>query len=121
MLRNDFYTLNACHYDGQRIEAVIKINPAHVILKAHFPEQAVVPGVCMLEMQKEILESVLHVSLRLDSASVIKYLHVFTPEITTEALYTIQVTPVEDAFQINASLMHQEILFYKFQGLYTQR
>jgi 3-hydroxyacyl-[acyl-carrier-protein] dehydratase len=80
MLRNSFYTLDATpETTATNVQATIRLNPAHPIFAGHFPGQPVVPGVCMLQIIKELLESATRPAIQLVKASNIKFLTVLTP------------------------------------------
>ncbi len=52
------------HSDGI-ISAMLDINKDCDIFKGHFPGHPVVPGACMLQIVKDVLEEALKVSVRL--------------------------------------------------------
>lgn len=53
MLLQDFYTLEQLTETGaNKHEATIDINPAHEVFKGHFPDNPVMPGVCMMQIIK---------------------------------------------------------------------
>lgn len=80
MLQNSFYTLTAPpEVTATTIEASIRLHPEHAIFAGHFPGQPVVPGVCMLQIIKELLEEATQQSTQLVKASSIKFLAVLTP------------------------------------------
>lgn len=81
MLQNSFYTLEgAPEATATSVQATIRLNPDHVIFAGHFPGQPVVPGVCMLQIVKELLEGVVQQRLCLLRASNSKFLTVLTPQ-----------------------------------------
>ena len=47
MLLNDFFTINETVRSETEIWAELLINSNHIIFEGHFPNQPVVPGVCM--------------------------------------------------------------------------
>ena len=59
MLLNDFFTISDKVTSETEIWAELFINANHKIFEGHFPIQPVVPGVCMMQMVKEILEQVI--------------------------------------------------------------
>ena len=61
MLLNNFFELNNLIVSDDRTNAAAKatLNPKHPIFDGHFPESPVVPGVCMIQMIKEILSVIL--------------------------------------------------------------
>lgn len=80
MLQNTFYTVEgAPETTATSGRATIRLNPDHAIFAGHFPGQPVVPGVCMLQIIKELLEGATRQALQLARASNIKFLMVRTP------------------------------------------
>ena len=57
MLQNNFYTLSSRN-DNEKdtISATVLIDKNHPIFKGHFPEKPVLPGVCLMQIIKDILE-----------------------------------------------------------------
>ena len=82
MLLNDFFTIGDLIVENQTVRAVLTLNAAHDIFRGHFPVQPVVPGVCMIQMLSETLETVLRREIRLASADQIKFLSMIDPRKT---------------------------------------
>ena len=81
MLQNSFYTLEGLpKTTPTSVQATIRLNPAHAIFAGHFPGQPVVPGVCMLQIIKELLEDGTGQRVQLTKASNVKFLTVLTPQ-----------------------------------------
>lgn len=122
MLLNNFFYIEQLQSEDNQIVANIRINTEHEILKGHFPGQPVVPGVCMIEMLKEVIEHSIKQQLRMQSASVIKFLTMFAPPVFTKAKFTIQVNsdPIS-SWQVNATLQHDEHIFLKFKGVFIEK
>ena len=55
MLLNDFFTINDKVSSATEIWAELFINADHKIFEGHFPNQPVVPGVCMMHMLHNFL------------------------------------------------------------------
>jgi 3-hydroxyacyl-[acyl-carrier-protein] dehydratase len=122
MLLNNFFYIDSITQEENGINASIHINVEHEILKGHFPDQPVVPGVCMLEMLKEILQQHLNESLQLQSAPVVKFLAMFAPPQFTHATCAIQLLKTDNnIFQVNATLQHEGTIFMKFKGNFISK
>ena len=66
MLRNDFYTIVSWENISENSFFVtITINKNHAIFDGHFPQNPIVPGVCMLQMVKDLMEDELNKSIHL--------------------------------------------------------
>jgi 3-hydroxymyristoyl/3-hydroxydecanoyl-(acyl carrier protein) dehydratase len=76
MLQGDFFNIQNLETAGFDIKADLVINAAHKIFEGHFPGHPVVPGVCMMQMVKEIMEQVFKKKTNLVSAVDMKFLNI---------------------------------------------
>ncbi|MBQ0740088.1 3-hydroxyacyl-ACP dehydratase, partial [Aquimarina celericrescens] len=58
MLLKDFYKTNTLITVGNISTVTITINKNHKIFKGHFPGNPVTPGVCMIQIIKELAEGI---------------------------------------------------------------
>ena len=122
MLLNNFFYIDQVIADESSIKADIRVNSNHPILMGHFPEQPIVPGVCMLEMLKEVIQFNYNKKYQLESASMIKFLTMFEPPQFTSASFNIQINPFEsNKLQVNASLNSDDTIFLKFKGVFIEK
>ena len=64
MLLKDFYSIEKLEKtDEGKYMASIFLNSAHAIFKGHFPGNPVTPGVCMMQIIKELTQKILESSL----------------------------------------------------------
>ncbi|MFT3826144.1 MAG: 3-hydroxyacyl-ACP dehydratase [Chitinophagaceae bacterium] len=117
MLQGDFYTISSMTVEGNSLNAALAINAGHAIFEGHFPGQPVVPGVCMMQMVKELVESALATPTRLVKADHLKFLSVIDPRqhpaIDAAVSYTIDEA---GAINITGSLTKDEITFLKIRA-----
>ncbi len=79
-LLHDFYQIESFSETGAgACAAVLSLNARHPILEGHFPGFPVVPGVCMMQMTKELLEHAIGRKTRLVSARSLKFLNILNP------------------------------------------
>jgi 3-hydroxyacyl-[acyl-carrier-protein] dehydratase len=121
MLLTDFYQYG--HLSVQQIEsktkleAEIVLNPDHDIFKGHFPNLPIVPGVCMIQIIKEIAEVYLNKKLFLESASTIKFLSMLNPEAHQRVSLEIEIRSVVDSgYEIDGKLYFGAITFFKMRA-----
>ena len=121
MLEGDFYTVKNPLLEEDSIRALLEINPAHEIFKGHFPGQPVVPGVCMMQIVKELLQKSTGKQLRLRHGQDLKFLSVIDPEknnlVQAEANYSLLAT---GDINVTARLFFNETTFFKFKGVFTE-
>jgi 3-hydroxyacyl-[acyl-carrier-protein] dehydratase len=114
MLLNDFFTINDTVKSETEIWAELLINSNHKIFEGHFPNQPVIPGVCMMQMIKEILETVIGRETNLTQAADMKFLAVINPLENNLIHASIKYTADETgAINIVASLFKDELVHFK--------
>ena len=72
-LENDFYTCTRFEGREDGFSLELRLNPEHAIFRGHFPEKAVVPGVCTLSIVREQLERFLGCRMRFASIKECKF------------------------------------------------
>lgn len=119
MLLNDFFTIQKIETSDTEIKALLAINAAHKIFEGHFPGQPVVPGVCMMQMIKETLETVTCGSTDLVSAPEIKFLVIIDPSQNNIIEAELKYKPEENGYvNVTAVLSKGETTHFKFRGLF---
>src|ERR1700709_205835 len=83
ILAGTFYTIVSDIAEAERISTVLELNPEHEIFLGHFPGQPVVPGVCMMQIVKEMLEAATSRTLRLHTGLDLKFLSVIDPRVNS--------------------------------------
>ncbi|HTL08149.1 MAG TPA: hypothetical protein VL307_07840 [Chitinophagaceae bacterium] len=120
ILAGDFYNVVSTVTEAGRTASVLKINPEHSIFKGHFPGQAVVPGVCMMQMVKELIEMATSRQLRLHTGLDLKFLSVIDPgqnsTVHTDADYTELAS---GDINVTARIFFNDTTFFKFKGVFT--
>lgn len=117
ILLNNFFTINETVKSETEIWAELYINSNHKIFEGHFPNQPVVPGVCMMQMIKETLELVIGKETNLVQAADMKFLAVINPLENNLIHASIKYAADETgAINIVASLFKDELVHFKFKG-----
>ena len=117
MLLNDFFTINNRESSPTEIWAELVIDAGHKIFEGHFPNLPVVPGVCMMQMIKEIMEDALGKATNLVHAAEMKFMAVINPQENNLIQATIKYTAAENGIiQVVASLYKDELVHFKFKG-----
>ncbi len=112
---------------GNTVKVLLEINPAHAIFEGHFPGQPVVPGVCLMQMVKEITEKVLGKETRLVRADQVKFLALLIPAenqtLQMELKFRARENPTsinsERETEVTAQLVNETTVFFKFKGLFA--
>jgi 3-hydroxyacyl-[acyl-carrier-protein] dehydratase len=98
---NGFYTLNSCQQsDGDSYTALVTLNKSHDIFRGHFPGNPVAPGVCMMQIVKDISEKILERKLFLTAANNVKFMAIINPEETPELSLELEFKEEADAVRV---------------------
>ena len=117
MLKDDLYKINRLDFDGDTINAQVAVDPTHKIFDGHFPGQPVLPGVCTVEILKELVGEVQGRKMKLSDANNMKFLSLVDPSKTNILNFTIQLNEDGDAIKINASAqLEDDTSTFKIKG-----
>lgn len=121
MLLQGFYTLNKVDkLDDGEYEAFIHLNKDHDIFKGHFPGNPVTPGVCMVQILKEITSQIVDKKLVMKSSSNIKFMALINPEKTPDLKLSISIkTDVENEIQIKNTCYFDDTVALKMGIKYS--
>lgn len=116
----DFYTIIEQQQEGDIAIFELDLNPDHAIYKGHFPNQPVMPGICMLQLVTELTSKAVGQPLQLKKASQAKFLVPIVPEQFPQIqLKTRFIAQEEQNWKVTASIQGAEQIFFKFKGLLT--
>ncbi|AXB55975.1 3-hydroxyacyl-ACP dehydratase [Flavobacterium fluviale] len=97
MVLKDFYkVLSEEKVSDSKYNITILINEKHEVFKGHFPGNPIMPGVCMIQIIKELTESITKSSLMIQSLANVKFMALINPEVTPELRLELDVTITED-------------------------
>ena len=120
MLVNDFFTISKLEKDVFEIKAELVINANHKIFEGHFPGHPVVPGVCMMQMVKEIIEKVIGEKTNLVRAGEMKFLAIIDPKENNMIWATLKYNIEENGnMAVSATLFKESLIYFKFKGLFA--
>lgn len=92
MLLKDFYTVEKLTiFREDAYGADIIINAGHEVFSGHFPGNPVTPGVCMIQIIKEITQQVLKAPLTLTSAVNVKFTAIINPNVTPNVSLAFEI------------------------------
>jgi 3-hydroxyacyl-[acyl-carrier-protein] dehydratase len=121
-LLDDFYVLKDLIQSDSTIKAKVEINSKHKVFDGHFPENPVVPGVCMMEMIKEILEISREENYILSSATNIKFMNILNPFVHPEVEFVHEIVSENtEEIKLKSSILYEETVFLKFSGSFRKK
>ena len=119
MLIKDLYSTEFFNKTESKVTASITIDPMHPIFEGHFPKQPVLPGVCQIQIVKELVEKAVELRLFLTEASQCKFLQMIDPTQTNVLNITIDYTVSETSVSANAVIEGDNHIFLKIMATFT--
>ncbi|MEO6230630.1 MAG: 3-hydroxyacyl-ACP dehydratase [Ferruginibacter sp.] len=117
MLTGKFFHIKTMQSQDGTIDALLQIDASHKIFEGHFPGQPVVPGVCMMQMIKEILEMDLGKKTQLTVADQLKFLTVIDPTQTNSIQSELKYSTGEDGrIHLTAQLYNEAVTYFKMKA-----
>jgi 3-hydroxyacyl-[acyl-carrier-protein] dehydratase len=116
MLQDNFYHIVSKDLAPASARAVITIDASHRIFDGHFPGQPVVPGVCMMQIVRELVELGVGAPLHISRADNMKFLSILNPTEHAEVVVTVGYTPNDHHYTVDGSLSAGTVTFFKFKG-----
>ena len=99
-LLDGFYKVNNLVVTDNTATANITINKDHIIFKGHFPSNPITPGVCMMQIIKEITEKVVKKKLFMKSANNIKFMAIINPFNTPELELQLDISETDEGYKV---------------------
>jgi 3-hydroxyacyl-[acyl-carrier-protein] dehydratase len=122
MLLNKLYkirSLNA-NEEGSGFMAEIELDPGHSLFEGHFPGNPILPGVCTVQMIRELLEQSIHQSIRMTKAANIKYLGFVNPFHMPLLTFQLQIKPAEGSnISCSATVSAPGVSVCSFKGEFS--
>lgn len=118
MLLKDFYAVNSLETEDNKTTAKITINKDHKIFKGHFPDNPVTPGVCMMQIIKELTEGIVDKKLFMQSSSNVKFMAIINPDKTPDLELTLDITETDDGYKVKNVTTFEDTVALKLSSSY---
>jgi len=118
MLLKDFYKINEQITVDETTSVTIIINKNHEIFKGHFPGNPVMPGVCMMQIIKEITEDVTSKTLFMEKCSNVKFMALINPDINNILNLVLNISETDGIIKVKNTTHFDETLALKLVAYY---
>ncbi len=118
MLIKGLYTIKSFEFNQETIEATIELHKEHTIFKGHFPGNPVMPGVCMIQIIKELTEKALDKDLFLSVCSNIKFMAIINPEINAILKLDIALSEANEEVKVKNTSSYGDTLALKLNATF---
>jgi len=118
MLKDALYKVISLNKQANSIDATLELNIDDPIFSGHFPGQPVLPGACMLQMVKEVLEQVFEKPIRLKVADQMKFLKMVDPIANKMMILRMDYVIDGESVLITAIMSAGEEVVFKLKGVF---
>lgn len=122
MLQDKLYNIADIKVAKDTIDAAIQLDESHPVFKGHFPGNPVLPGVCALQILKEILSASLHKCLQISIACDIKFLQMIDPVRNNSLEVKIRyVNGVNEEINIQGTILQENKICFKIDAVFVTK
>lgn len=119
-LLHDFYSVDAFASEGSKVSALVTLNSAHAVFQGHFPGNPVTPGVCMMQIIKELTERWAASPLMLQKARNVKFMAIINPFQHPNIRVDLDVEEEDGKLSVKSTTSFEETTALKFSGVFQK-
>ena len=122
MVLQDFYTVvSQKQINESTYDIVISVDAKHQIFEGHFPGNPVMPGVCMIQIIKDLTESISKQSLMIQTLTNVKFMALINPEINPELRLQLEIKETDEGtIKIKNTTWFNETVALKLSTVYKK-
>jgi len=122
MVLENFYTIKKKELVKENTYSFdISINSKHSIFEGHFPGNPIMPGVCMMQITKDIVEDVTGNKLFMKKCSNVKFMAIINPEINKDLNLKIDIIHEENGdIKVKNVTKFEETVALKLTAIYKK-
>ncbi|WP_456313763.1 hypothetical protein [Pseudomonas shirazensis] len=122
MVLKDFYKiLSEEKIADTKYIITILVNEKHDVFKGHFPGNPIMPGVCMIQIIKELSEKITGATLMIQTLTNVKFMALINPEATPELRLELDiVTTEDDLVKVKNTTYFNETVALKLSNVYKK-
>jgi len=122
MVLKDFYkVLSEEKTSDSKYTITILVNEKHEVFKGHFPGNPIMPGVCMIQIIKELTEKITESTLMIQTLANVKFMALINPENNPELRLELDITRTEDNLvKVKNTTYFNETVALKLSNVYKK-
>ena len=92
-------------------------NQDHEIFKGHFPDEPILPGVCMVQFVRECIENAFNKKLQLKNSKTVKFIHIIDPRKEDKLVLELKTNLTENGIiEAKAAIKNDSTIFFQMRG-----
>lgn len=118
ILIENLYVVKSFENDKGELKVTVSLNKDHEIFDGHFPGNPIMPGVCMIQMIKELTERATHKNLFLSTCSNIKFMAIIDPIKNPLLSLKIDYLEVDGTIKVKNTVSYEDTLALKLNATF---
>lgn len=119
MLQGGLYTISSIQKQETSTGVTLELNARHSIFEGHFPGQPVMPGACLVQMVKEIMQVIISKKIQLQKAKHLKFISMIDPSMDNHLQMQLTHSGLEEnEVTVTATLSNNDVVCFKFDGVF---
>ncbi len=122
VLKNSLYKISSSNIEEKSFN--LELVPDCLIYQAHFPEQPITPGVCIIQVASELLNELLQSDYELTTVSNAKFLAVINPLETAIITYIFKKLVFDEdtkTVKVSVVVCNTDTVFTKLSLVYKKQ
>lgn len=119
MLIEGLYKVTDIEKTDLGIYVKIHLDKDHEIFEGHFPGNPVMPGVCMIQIIKELTEKEVGAELFLSRSTNIKFMAIINPEKNPDLALSIDITQNSAEIKVRSTTTYEDTVALKLNATFT--
>ena len=114
---HNFYTINSIEEKTENsYDVLIELNKNHTIFEGHFPGNPVTPGVCMIQIIKELVEEITQKKWQLKKLSNVKFMAIINPEEHPNLHISLDINKLDNQLKVKSIAAYEEVVALKLSA-----
>ena len=113
ILKDNFFTIISQNITDRKADLRIKLNVEHFIYHAHFPNNPITPGVCLIQIAVELFSSLNAVNFGIKTLKNVKFTAPINPLEFPEVDFLLEFAESESLWQLKVLIKEKETVFAK--------
>ena len=113
ILKDHFFTIKSQNISDGKAGFRIKLNAENFIYQAHFPNNPITPGVCLIQMAVELLGLLKGTNFSIKTLKNVKFTAPISPLEFPEIDFLLDFAENENCWQMKVIIQEKETIFAK--------
>lgn len=116
MLIKDYYTKELISNEGNEYNFRIQLNSECTVYQGHFPNEPVSPGVCNIQMIKELAETIIGKETFMNNMNLCRLTTLITPKTHPSMIASLSLDEKDGIYKLKATLGNEDNTYLEMKA-----